>query len=143
MRMRQVDIHAKIKFQIETFFDDQNVRYVDGKPKLRVLDTTVGRALFNRIVPAEVRYMNRKLDKSDVQKFIGSTFTVLGNERSAEVVDFVDAIKNIGFKYATRSGVSIAISDIEVPSAKAEHSGGRREQGAGSGAPIPARLADR
>ena len=115
----QMDIHAKIKLQIETFFDDQNVRYVDGKPKLRVIDTTVGRALFNRIVPSEVRYMNRKLDKSDVQKFIGQTFTVLGTERSAEVVDFVDAIKNIGFKYATRSGVSIAISDIEVPTAKA------------------------
>ena len=118
--LRQVDIHAKIKIQIDTFFDENNNRYVDGQPRRRIVDTTVGRALFNRIVPKEVQFVNRQLDKGDIQKFIGYAFQILGTERSQEVVDFVDAIKSIGFKYATRSGVSISISDIEVPSSKPE-----------------------
>ena len=116
----QIDIHAKIKLQIETYFDDDNVRYADDKPRLRVIDTTTGRALFNRIVPKEVQFVNRQLDKGDIQKFIGYAFQVLGNDRAGEVVNFVDDIKSIGFKYATRSGISIAISDIEVPGSKAE-----------------------
>ena len=118
--LRQVDIHAKIKIQIDTFFDENNNRYVDGQSRRRVVETTVGRALFNRIVPKEVQFVNRQLDKADIQKFIGYAFQILGTERSQEVVDFVDAIKAIGFKYATRSGVSVAISDIEVPASKPE-----------------------
>ena len=118
--LRQVDIHAKIKIQADTYFDENNNRYEDGQPRRRVVDTTVGRALFNRIVPTEVQFVNRQLDKADIQKFIGYAFTILGNDRSQEVVDFVDAIKSIGFKYATRSGVSISISDIEVPDSKDE-----------------------
>jgi len=118
--LRQVDVHAKIKVQTDTYFDENNNRYVDGQSRRRIVETTVGRAIFNRIVPKEVQFVNRQLDKGDIQKFIGYAFQILGTERAQEVVDFVDAIKAIGFKYATRSGVSIAISDIEVPGSKDE-----------------------
>ena len=115
----QVHIHAKIKLLTDTYFDDDGKRYADGAPRRRLIDTTVGRALFNQIVPAEMRFVNRVLDKGDVQRLVNQTYQVLGGDRQAEVVAFVDDIKDIGFKYATRSGVSIAISDIVVPSEKA------------------------
>jgi len=116
----QVHIHAKIKLLTDTYFDDDHKRYADGKPRRRLLETTVGRALFNRIVPAEMRFVNRVLDKGEVQRLVNQTYQVLGGDRQAEVVAFVDDIKDIGFKYATRSGVSIAVSDIVVPAEKAE-----------------------
>ncbi|MCL6511773.1 MAG: DNA-directed RNA polymerase subunit beta' [Anaerolineae bacterium] len=114
----QVHIHAKIKLMVDTYFDENNVRYADGRPRRRLIETTVGRALFNRIVPAEMRFVNRVLDKGDVQRLVNQTYQVLGNDRQQEVVSFVDDIKDIGFKYATRSGVSIAVSDIVVPQEK-------------------------
>ncbi len=116
----QVHIHAKIKLLTDTYFDDDHKRYADNKPRRRLIETTVGRALFNRIVPAEMRFVNRVLDKGEVQRLVNQTYQVLGGDRQAEVVAFVDDIKDIGFKYATRSGVSIAVSDIVVPAEKAE-----------------------
>jgi DNA-directed RNA polymerase subunit beta' len=115
----QVHIHAKIKLLTDTYFDDHK-RYADNKPRRRLIETTVGRALFNRIVPAEMRFVNRVLDKGEVQRLVNQAYQVLGGDRQAEVVAFVDDIKDIGFKYATRSGVSIAVSDIVVPAEKAE-----------------------
>jgi DNA-directed RNA polymerase subunit beta' len=116
----QLHVHAKIKIQSETYFDEENKRYADEQPRWRIVDTTVGRALFNRIVPLEMRYVNRVLDKGDLQRLVNLTYQVLGNDRAQEVVAFVDDIKDIGFKFATRSGVSIAVSDITVPDEKVE-----------------------
>jgi DNA-directed RNA polymerase subunit beta' len=122
--LRQIHIHAKIKLVLDTYYDEDNgdgrVRLREGAPRRRVIETTVGRALFNRIVPVEMRFVNRTLDKSDVQRLVNQTFQVLGQDRQADVVAFVDEIKDIGFKYATRSGVSIAVSDITVPQDKPE-----------------------
>ena len=116
----QVHVHAKIKMLTDTYFDEDNRRYADGKPRRRMIETTVGRGLFNRIVPSEMRFVNRVLDKGDLQRLVNLTYQVLGNDRQQEVVSFVDDIKDIGFHYATRSGVSIAVSDISVPDEKTE-----------------------
>ena len=114
----QVNVHARVFLQMETYYDAEGARFKDGKPVKKVIETTVGRALFNRIVPDEMRYVNRTLDKGDIQRLVSQTFQVLGDERHAEVIEFLDAIKGIGFKYATLSGVSVAISDITVPADK-------------------------
>ena len=116
----QVHIHAKVKLLVDTYFDEKGVRFADGLPRNTIIETTIGRALFNRIVPKEMRFANKMLDKGGVQKFVGQTFQVLGPERHDEAIRFVDDIKDIGFKYATKSGVSIAISDISVPESKGE-----------------------
>jgi DNA-directed RNA polymerase subunit beta' len=116
----QLHIHAKIKVAMETYYDEDNARYKDSQPRRRLIETTVGRAIFNRIVPAQVRYVNRVLNKGDVQSLINTAYQILGPERNAEVVNFVDDIKDIGFRYATRSGVSIAVADISVPGSKDE-----------------------
>ena len=114
----QVQIHTRIFIQADTYYEDDGTRVKDGLPRHKIVETTVGRALFNRIVPPEMGYVNRTMDKGDVQRLISQTFQVLGDDRHAEVIEFLDAIKDIGFKYATLSGVSVAISDITVPADK-------------------------
>ncbi len=114
----QLDIHARIKLQVDTYFDENGQRYPDEQPRRMIIETTVGRALFNRIVPPEMRFVNRPLVKGELQKLVNQTFQVLGPQRQHEVVAFVDDIKDIGFRYATVSGVTIAVSDITVPEAR-------------------------
>ncbi|MCS7222295.1 MAG: DNA-directed RNA polymerase subunit beta' [Anaerolineae bacterium] len=80
-----------------------------------VIDTTVGRVLFNMSLPRELQYVNRTMDKKALNDVVAECYQRLGPERTAELVD---EIKRIGFHYATRSGMTIAISDISVPASK-------------------------
>ncbi len=109
----QVDIHAPIKLRITTWYDDDNNRLPE--PEMRVVETTVGRALFNQIMPSKMQYVNRVLDKKAVQVLVTDIYKHLREDGTPDVVD---AIKDIGFKYATLSGTTIAISDISVPAVK-------------------------
>ncbi len=111
----QVAVHDKIKFMVNTWFNEKNERY--ARPQKRLVETTVGRAVFNRVLPEDMRFYNDTLDKGGLQKLVGKCYQVLGPDRTTDVVD---EIKNIGFKYATRSGTTIAISDLSVPKEKAE-----------------------
>ncbi len=111
----QVDIHAHIKLLMHTWYNEKGERY--ARSQKRVLDTTVGRALFNRVLPEEMRYVNEVLDKGSLQKLVGKCYQVIG---AARTTDVVDDIKHIGFVYATRSGTTIAISDLTVPKEKQE-----------------------
>ncbi|MEW6569334.1 MAG: DNA-directed RNA polymerase subunit beta' [Chloroflexota bacterium] len=110
-----VQIHARIKLVTETWYDDQGNRL--EAPEGRLLETTVGRVLFNRVLPKELRFVNRVLDKGAMQALVGEVYHLLGEEGTPAVVD---AIKDIGFSYATRSGTTIAVSDITVPREKQE-----------------------
>jgi len=80
------------------------------------VETTVGRCIFNRVLPDELRFINRPMDKGSLQELIGVCYRKLGGEVTTEVVD---RIKDVGFKYATRSGTTIAISDLTIPPEKA------------------------
>ncbi len=113
--LAQVDVHTRMKLQTETWLDDQGTRL--PQPERRVIETTVGRVLFNRVMPEELRFVNRVLDKGTMQDLVGEVYHVLGEAGTPAVVD---AIKDIGFKYATRSGTTIAVSDITVPKEKPE-----------------------
>ena len=111
----QVDIHAPIKLQIETWYDDDNNRLDD--PERRVVETTVGRVLFNAILPQEMHFVNQVLDKEAMQQLVAEIYAILREDGTPAVVD---AIKDIGFTYATRSGTTISVSDITVPGEKDE-----------------------
>ena len=111
----QVHIHAKIKLNTETVYGVNNERFADGRLRVRMIETTVGRALFNMILPREIRYVNDVLDRGKLNDLVARCYQWLGLDPTTELVD---AIKNVGFKYATRSGASIAVSDITVPDAK-------------------------
>lgn len=102
-----VDLHAKIKVQW-----DRNT--AKGK-KRELIETSVGRVLFNEILPEELRFVNDIQDKKKLKELVARAYQVLGPDGTAEVVD---RIKDVGFKYATRSGLTIAIDDITVPESK-------------------------
>jgi DNA-directed RNA polymerase subunit beta' len=88
----------------------------DNRPKPeKPVETTVGRCLFNRVLPDEMRFINRVLDKGGLQDLVGICYRQIGSEVTTEVVDH---IKDVGFKYATRSGATIAISDLVIPDEK-------------------------
>ena len=83
----------------------------------KLLVTTVGRVLFNDIVPEGIGYQNGVMDKAALRTLVTDVYQELGPEQT---VEFVDAIKDLGFRYATQSGISIAVSDISVPASKPE-----------------------
>ena len=84
-------------------------------PKDRIIRTTIGRIIFNRALPEELWFVNKLLDKKGVNEIIDLCYKHLGREVTAEIVD---NIKDLGFEYATRSGITIAVSDIQVPQEK-------------------------
>ncbi len=86
--------------------------------KAEVLETTVGRVLFNEVVPEPLRFVNQELKKKEVTQLVLRCYNQLGNE---ETVKFLDELKDLGFRYATLSGLSIGIDDMHIPSAKERH----------------------
>src|SRR5438128_2574780 len=81
-----------------------------------VIDTTVGRVLFNAVLPEELRFINQVLDRGKIREIVTALFDRFGGETTAEVVD---KIKTLGFAAATVAGVSISINDVAVPPEKA------------------------
>jgi DNA-directed RNA polymerase subunit beta' len=80
------------------------------------LQTTVGRVIFNLILPAQLRFVDDTMDKGKLQYLVGECYNRMGMDSTAKLVD---DIKAIGFRFATKSGTSIAVSDITVPAEKA------------------------
>ena len=114
-RLEQVDIHAKIKVLMSTWYDDKNNRL--PAKETRILDTTVGRVLFNRILPEQIQFVNQELEKGGVKDLIADVYEICGQEVTTEVAD---QIKDIGFQYAMVSGATIAVSDITIPPEKVD-----------------------
>jgi DNA-directed RNA polymerase subunit beta' len=99
-----VELQAKIKVR-------------DPRTDGQLIDTTVGRIIFNEVLPEELSFRNEVLDKKDLKDLVAECYRKLGMEHTAEMVD---AIKNVGFHYATQSGMTIAINDLKVPAEKAK-----------------------
>lgn len=112
-QLAQIKVHDYIKVNVETWYDEKDRRM--DSPRKELLHTTVGRVLFNRILPDNVRFRNIKLDKGGVKDLIADVLEVAGQEVTTNVADLV---KDIGFEYAMRSGSTLAISDIAIPEAK-------------------------
>ena len=111
----QVDVHSEIKVQIKTWYEEDGSRSVE--PEIRMLDTTVGRVLFNRILPPEIQFVNETLDKGAVKDLIAEVYEICGQDVTTHIAD---AIKTLGFEYAMRSGITLAVADITVPVNKKE-----------------------
>ncbi|MGB3716340.1 MAG: DNA-directed RNA polymerase subunit beta' [Candidatus Promineifilaceae bacterium] len=110
--LEYVDLHAKIKLKTETYFTDQGKRYADNKCRNRIIETTPGRVIFNRSLPDGMRFVNQSLDKSEVNELVNRVYRRFGDDVTIEMVD---KIKDLGFKYATSSGITIAVSDLTIP----------------------------
>ncbi|MCP4427943.1 MAG: DNA-directed RNA polymerase subunit beta', partial [Chloroflexi bacterium] len=107
-----VDVHAKINLYTETYFKEDGKRYADDKPRWRAIETSPGRVLFNQVLPPEMRFTNHELDKGGVNRLINRVYRMLGDEVT---IKLVDAVKSIGFKYATVSGTTMAVADLTIP----------------------------
>ncbi len=114
MQLGLVHMQAKIKLQTDTYYSDEvgSERYEDGEPVQRVIETTPGRVIFNGYLPKEIRFVNQRLNKGEVNDLMTRCYQLLGVEPT---IQMADDIKNLGFKYATVSGVSIAVTDLNVP----------------------------
>ncbi|HVP20363.1 MAG TPA: DNA-directed RNA polymerase subunit beta', partial [Anaerolineaceae bacterium] len=110
-----VEIHSNIKLQVKTWFDDKHNRLAE--PVEKIVSTSVGRVIFNRILPAENQFVNRVLDKGGVKDLIAAVYEICGQEVTTELAD---RIKDIGFEYAMKSGSTIAVADITIPTEKVE-----------------------
>ncbi|MDD4051483.1 MAG: DNA-directed RNA polymerase subunit beta' [candidate division Zixibacteria bacterium] len=96
-----IDTHAKIRVRI------------DG----HLVETTVGRVIFNDILPPALRYYNEMTTKGKIEELVSRSFHQLGQ---TVTVIFLDKLKDLGFKWATRAGITVSVEDLIIPEAKDE-----------------------
>ncbi|WP_319231549.1 DNA-directed RNA polymerase subunit beta' [Draconibacterium orientale] len=107
---KAIDLHAIIKVKVEDI--DENGAYFN-----HIIETTVGRVLFNEFVPRQAGYVNQILTKKSLRSIITDVFNKSGN---AITVKFLDDIKNLGYTMAYRGGLSFNLGDVIIPEDKAE-----------------------
>ena len=103
-----VDLNAGIN--VRTLDIDEN-----GEQVRRIIKTTVGRVLFNEVVPAKAGYINEVLTKKNLRGIIGG---ILKATDIPTTGDFLDEIKNMGYKFAFQGGLSFSLGDIIIPKEK-------------------------
>jgi DNA-directed RNA polymerase subunit beta' len=106
----RADLHAWIKVKA-------SVRLKDGSLQTQLIDTTVGRVIFNQFVPKSNGFVNALLTKKSLREIIGD---ILKNTNIPQTVQFLDDIKTLGFRTAFRGGLSFNIKDLTVPLIKEE-----------------------
>jgi DNA-directed RNA polymerase subunit beta' len=103
---------------LDTQYDKQDIVHAELEELHNTLiETTVGRVIFNMHLPKTIPYINGLLKKRGLQDLVGYCFIKLGNEAT---VQMLDEIKEITFYYATRAGISFGVDDMVVPSRKPE-----------------------
>ena len=107
---RVVDLHAWIKVKA-------NIRNADGLLEHKLIETTVGRVIFNQNVPAEVGFVNALLTKKNLREIIGDIIKITNVPKTAK---FLDDIKQLGFRTAFQGGLSFNINDLIIPDVKEE-----------------------
>ncbi len=95
-----VGLHAKISVRI----DDH------------MISTTTGRVLFNEIVPDGLGFINELLTKKRVESIVADAYKITGSRRT---VEFLDSLKEMGFYYAMKGGITIGVDDVIIPDEKA------------------------
>ena len=116
-----IDLQAPIKVRLGT--PDNPVEIYDNPPPEKatmrsngkLVETTVGRIIFNEALPERLRFKNYAMKKENLKQIISECFKEYGRVKTAELAD---EIKRLGFNYATRAGATIAISDVKVPEGK-------------------------
>jgi len=105
---KRVDLNASIKVRTKDYNDK-------GELVLQIIETTVGRVLFNETVPEVAGYINEVLTKKSLRDIIGD---ILKATSVPETADFLDKIKTLGFNFAFKGGLSFSLGDIIIPPEK-------------------------
>jgi DNA-directed RNA polymerase subunit beta' len=103
----QVDLHASIECRVRTEFK--------GKLVFKLYKTTVGRVLFNEVVPTSVPFIDTLLTKGNLRTVIGD---IIKRTTFNETADFLDSIKDLGFYWAFKGGLSFTLGDLVTPTIK-------------------------
>ena len=114
----KVDLNASIKLRTKDL--DQN-----GELKNKIIETTVGRVMFNEVVPEKAGYINEVLTKKSLRDIIGR---ILNLTSVPETAEFLDKIKDMGFGYAFRGGLSFSLGDIIIPGEKIDMIGAANKE---------------
>ncbi|MFM2292889.1 MAG: hypothetical protein RIS29_2702 [Bacteroidota bacterium] len=104
---KKVALHAPIK--VKTY------DVINGERVLTMIETTVGRILFNKCVPEQVGYINELLSKKSLRDIIGNVIEICGVARTAQ---FLDDIKDLGYYMAFKGGLSFNLGDVIIPAEK-------------------------
>ena len=121
----EVETQTKIQVRINgpyinlgTQYDNQDILHAELENlEGQLVETTVGRVIFNMHLPPDIPYVNGLLKKRGLQDLVGYCFIKLGN---AKTVAMLDEMKEITFLYATKAGISIGIDDMVIPSTKTQ-----------------------
>jgi len=112
-----LELGAKVKIRMDDIVNPEGTGapegWTEGDPVL--VETTLGRALFNETLPVDFPYVNRVVDKKQLSTIVN---TLAERYPKVAVAASLDALKEAGFYWATRSGVTIAISDVATPAEK-------------------------
>jgi len=112
-QLNKVDERTMIRLKVNTWYDDEGIRFSEAES--RIINTSVGRVLFNWILPPEIQFINEELEKGGVKTLIKTIYDLSGEKVTSEVAD---RIKDIGFKYAMLSGTTLSVGDITIPDEK-------------------------
>ena len=106
----RVDLNAVIKIRAKDFDESGNLVF-------KIIETTVGRVLFNQVVPEKAGFINQVLTKKSLRDIIGD---ILKLTTVPETAEFLDKIKSMGFSFAFEGGLSFSLGDIMIPPEKHE-----------------------
>ncbi len=105
---RAVSLNAEIKVRIYNL-------QPNGEYKYEIISTSVGRVIFNNVVPKEMGYINELLTKKSLRDIIGNVYKKCGIKKTAQ---FLDDIKDLGYRMAFKGGLSFNLADVIVPEEK-------------------------
>jgi len=109
-----VDLHAIIKLRVDSLFDLEEKKFIPGK---QIITTTVGKVIFNQILPDGFGFVNKEFNKNRVGDIVVECHKRFGNTAT---INLLDNIKRLGFEMATLGGISIGIEDLQIPAEKQE-----------------------
>lgn len=103
-----LDIHEPIRVRLPK---------EPASKELELREITVGRLILNNILPENMRYLDKEVDKKTMQKLVTDCYAKNGHERT---IQLLDDLKDIGFRYATFAGMTISMTDMDIPSRRDE-----------------------
>jgi DNA-directed RNA polymerase subunit beta' len=104
-----LQLHSPIEVSVRTWDE------AAGEAVIAPLRTTIGRVIFNQALPDRLRFVNKPMNRTALRELVADCYRLLG---AIETAHLVDGIKQIGFHYATRGGMTIAVDDITIPPEK-------------------------
>ena len=113
LEIGKIDLHTRIIVRLGAI----KVIEDSGPKDSTIVETTAGRCIFNDMLPGGMPFYNMTMSQKMLSRVISDCFKFSG---SAETVDLLDRIKNLGFKYATLAGLSFGIMDLKIPGKKAQ-----------------------